>query len=172
MYHKIEELAYNGDVQAIWSMLKDIVNNTWDIQRKTVHMTDPDTGENMVGSSFEAQRTSPRDLSEEELSIVKKLSDILLSRIDSLSDEELFQSTQMNYIDTVPYVKRLSEHNHPTALCRYAWILYRGEENHGIRRDLEESKKYLSRAVERVYAITNGLKAFDKSEAKEEWGDL
>ena len=90
MYHKIEELAYNGDVQAIWSMLKDIVNNTWDIQRKTVHMTDPDTGENMVGSSFEAQRTSPRDLSEEELSIVKKLSDILLSRIDSLSDEELF----------------------------------------------------------------------------------
>lgn len=32
MYHKIEELAYNGDVQAIWSMLKDIVNNTWDVQ--------------------------------------------------------------------------------------------------------------------------------------------
>ena len=95
MYHKIEELAYNGDVQAIWSMLKDIVNNTWDVQPKTVHMKGPDTGENLVGSSFEAQRTSPRDLSEEELSIVKKLSDILLSRIDSLSDEELFQSTQM-----------------------------------------------------------------------------
>ena len=74
------------------------------------------------------------------LSIVKKLSDILLSRIDSLSDEELFQSTQMNNIDTVPYVKRLSEHNHPTALCRYAWILYRGEENHGVQRDLEVSK--------------------------------
>ena len=54
MYHKIEELAYNGDVQAIWLMLKDIVNNTWDVQPKTVHMTDPDTGENLIGSSFEA----------------------------------------------------------------------------------------------------------------------
>ena len=170
MYHKIEELAYNGDVQAIWSMLKDIVNNTWDVQPKTVHMTDPDTGENLVGSSFEAQRTSPRDLSEEELSIVKKLSDILLSRIDSLSDEELFQSTQMNYIDTVPYVKRLSEHNHPTALCRYAWILYRGEENHGVQRDLEVSKKYLGRAVERACEITNGLKALNKSEATKDAG--
>lgn len=168
MYHKIEELAYNGNVQAIWSMLKDIVDNTWDVQCKTVHMKDPETGEDMVGSSFEAQRTSPRDLSEEESGIVKKLSDILLSRIDSLSDEELFQSTQMNYIDTVPYVKRLSEHNHPTALCRYAWILYRGEENHGVQRDLEESKKYLSRAVERACEITNGLKAFHKSEAKED----
>ena len=31
MYHKIEELAYDGDVQATWSMLKDIVNNTWDV---------------------------------------------------------------------------------------------------------------------------------------------
>ena len=76
----------------------------------------------------------------------------------------------MNYIDTVPYVKRLSEHNHPTALCRYAWILYHGEENHGVRRDIEESKKYLSRAVERACEITNGLKAFDKSEAKEDMG--
>ena len=91
MYHKIEELAYNGDVQAIWFMLKDIVDNTWDVQRKAVHMTDPETGEDMVGSSFESQRTSPRELNEEELSIVKKLSDILLSRIDSLSDEELFR---------------------------------------------------------------------------------
>ncbi len=71
MYHKIEELAYNGDVQAIWSMLKDIVDNTWDVQCKTVYMTDPETGEDMVGSSFEAQRTSPRDLSEEESGIVK-----------------------------------------------------------------------------------------------------
>jgi TPR repeat protein len=149
-------------------MLKDIVDNTWDFQCKAVHMTDPETGEDMVGSSFEAQRTSPRDLSEEESGIVKKLSDILLSRIDSLSDEELFQSTQMNYIDTVPYVKRLSEHNHPTALCRYAWILYHGEETHGVQRDLKESKKYLSRAVERACEITNGLKAFYKSEAKED----
>jgi len=142
----IMNIALNGDIMAIHGVLFSIQDAIW--------KTDD---ENQV---------APRELSEEERETVGQMSDILNSKLDTLDDKDLLTVIQMPLINTVPFVKQLIGHDHPTALFRYSWMLQGGYEKYGVEPDMEESDMFLNRAVDHACEVAlkpDDVRKFRKS---------
>jgi len=109
---------------------------------------------------------APRNLNAEEIDIIEQLSEILKSKMDTLDNKDLLTVIQMPLINTIPFVKLLIEHNNPTAMFLYSWMLQGGYEKYGVKTNLEESNRFLDRAIDRAYEVSikpDGIKKFKKS---------
>lgn len=155
MIKKIKDLAFQGDISAIAAVLDSINESIWESHSREL-ITDVANPEEIILSDREYS-SSPREFTPEELSTIEQLSNLLNSRLDSLEDKDLLLIIQTPIINTVPFVKRLAEHNNPTGLFYYSWMLQGGYESQGVEPNSAEADIYLDRAVNSALEIADGF---------------